>query len=377
MKTLLKQITYGIIALVSILTSCAVIYNIPETSDYKKFPFRTIHHDPESVFHFKYADNLKSVGNYILTNNHRLLPNVVTLDEYLSESKTSAFLIIRNDTILYEKYCRKYSESSIFNTFSVTKVFVTSLIGIALSEGLIDSLNQPVTDYIPELLKTEGFNKVTIRHLLTHTSGIKFSNVMYNPLSDNAKYYYGHNLRKLALNSKLDSRPGEKVNYGSSNVQLLAMVLERATGMPVTSYLQEKIWQKIGMEYDATWSLDNRRKDAIEKGFSCINCTAIDLAKFGRLYLNEGGYNNQQVIPKDFLAEAVCRDTTGGSCWNFQYNFRLGPKLYKSYYARGLYGQLIYIYPAKNIVIIRLGEADLKYNPQFINHIVIQIIDQL
>ncbi|MEN8123146.1 MAG: serine hydrolase, partial [Bacteroidota bacterium] len=254
---------------------------------------------------------------------------------------------------------------------------ITTLVGIAIDERKISSVNQQITDFIPELKKEEGFDDITIAHLLKQTSGIKFLNTKFNPFSDNARYYYGRDLRKLILNSKLDSHPGEKIHYSCVNTQLLALILERATGTTISSYLQEKVWQKIGMQYAATWSIDNKRKNSMEKGFSNLNCTAIDLAKLGRLYLNNGVYDNQQILSQDYIYQATKRDTTDGSSWNFQYNFRLGPKPYDSFYSRGLYGQLVYVYPEKKIIIVRIGEADLKYNPQFINHIVLQIIDQI
>ena len=366
-----------IITIVVVFSSCAVIYNIPNISDYKIFPYRIIKNSPESIFHFPKDNTSHNLGKVILTNDHTLLPNVVTLDKYIEGSKTAAFIIIKNDTLIYEKYNKKYQENSIFNTFSVTKIFITTLIGIAIDEGLIKSVDQAITEYIPELLEVNGFSEITIRHLLIHTSGIKFSDSRFNPFSDNARYYYGHNLRELVLKAQIDGNPGVKTHYSSVNVQLLALILERASGITISSYLQEKIWQRIGMQYEATWSLDNKRNKSIEKGFSCLNCTAIDLAKVGRLYLKNGVWDNQQILSKSFIYEATKRDTTDGSCWNFQYNFRLGPKEYDSYYSRGLYGQLIYIYPKKNIIIVRTGEADLKYNPQFINHNVLQIIDQI
>jgi CubicO group peptidase (beta-lactamase class C family) len=382
-KKLLEQVRDQIIhitiilAIGAVVSSCAVIYNIPELSDYKIFPYRVIKNSPESIFYFSRADTLNDQGKVILISNNKLLPHVVTLDDYIEGSKTAAFIIIRNDTIIYEKYNKKYQENSIFNTFSVTKIFITTLVGIAIEEGMIKSVNESITEYIPELLKKQGFSEITIRHLLNHTSGIKFSNSRFNPFSDNARYYYGHNLRKLVLKAELNKRPGTETNYSSVNVQLLALILERATGTSLSSYLQDKIWQRIGMQNQATWSMDNKRKNSIEKGFSCLNCTAIDLAKLGKLYLNNGVWNNQQILSQNFIYEATKRDTTGGSNWNFQYNFRLGPKEYDSYYSRGLFGQLIYIYPKKNIIIIRTGEADLKYNPQFIDHILLQIIDQI
>jgi len=367
------------IVLVWLLTasSCRIIYNIPDITDESIFPYRTVKHSPDSIFYFSRSDSQNKLGSQIYANNDLLLPDMVTLDEHIEGSKTAVFMIIRNDTILFEKYNKDYKENSIFNTFSVTKVFITTLIGIAIDEGLIGSIDQAVTDYIPELLKIDGFNEVTIRHLLLHTSGIKFSESKFNPFSDNARYYYGRNLRKLVLQAELYEKPGFETHYSSTNLQLLGLILERATGTTISNYLQEKVWKKIGMQYDATWSTDNKRKSSMEKSFACLNCSAIDLAKLGRLYLNYGEWENQTILSRDFIQEATRRDTTYGSCLYFQYNFRFGPKEYDSYYARGLFGQLIYVYPRENIIIVRVGEADLKYNPQLLDQNIVRILDQI
>ena len=377
MNNQLKLITILLI-IAGIITSCrTLIYNTPDLSDHIIFPWRVIKNTPESVFYFPKSDSSHNLGKEIFTSYSSLLPNDVPLDEYVEGSKTAALIIIRNDTILYEKYNKEYQESSIFNTFSVTKVFITTLVGIAINEGLINNVDQPITEYIPELLEKEGFSEITIRHLLDHTSGIEFSDARFNPFSDNARYYYTRNLRKLVLKADLYVSPGVETHYSSTNVQLLALILERATGTTLSSYLQEKIWKRIGMQYEATWSLDNKSENSFEKGFSCLNCRAIDLAKLGRLYLNNGVYDNEQILPRSFINEATKRGTNDGSCLDFHYNFRLGPKQYGSYYARGLYGQLIYIYPKEKIIIVRVGEKDLKYNPQFIDHVVLEIIDQI
>ncbi|HSO85085.1 MAG TPA: serine hydrolase [Draconibacterium sp.] len=377
MNIQLKHIAI-VLATVGVFSSCrTLIYNTPDLSDHKIFPYRVIKNAPESIYYFANSDTSHQLGKEIYTSYSSLLPNDVTLDDYVEGSKTAALIVIRNDSIIYEKYNKNYQESSIFNTFSVTKAFITTLVGIAIGEGMIKNVDQSITDYIPELLEKEGFSEITIRHLLDHTSGIKFSDARYNPFSDNARYYYTRNLRKLVLKAELYVSPGVETHYSSVNVQLLALILERATGATLSSYLQEKIWQRIGMQYEATWSLDNKRENSFEKGFSCLNCTAIDLAKLGRLYLNNGVSDNKQILPQSFIYDATKRGTTDGSCLDFHYNFRLGPKQYGSYYARGLYGQLIYIYPKENIIIVRVGEKDLKYNPQFIDHVVLEIIDQI
>jgi CubicO group peptidase (beta-lactamase class C family) len=367
-----------ILASVGVITSCrTLIYNTPGLFDQNIFPYRTIKNSPESIFYFSASDSSCNLGKAIYTNYNSLLPNDKSLDEYVDGSKTAALIIIRNDTIIYERYSEKYKESSIFNTFSVTKAFVTTLVGIAIEEGKIKHVDQPMTDYIPELLDKEGFSEITIRHLLNHNTGIKFSEGKYNPLSDNARYYYSRNLRKLVLKAELYNSPGTETHYSSVNSQLLALILERATGTTLSSYLQEKIWQRIGMQYEATWSVDNKRKNSFEKGFSCLNCSAIDLAKLGRLYLNNGVYDNNQILSQHFINEATQRGTTEGSSLDFHYNFNLGPKQYGSFYTRGLFGQLIYIYPKENIIIVRVDEPHFNYNPQFLDHVVLEIIDQI
>jgi CubicO group peptidase (beta-lactamase class C family) len=254
---------------------------------------------------------------------------------------------------------------------------MTTLVGIALDEGKIKSLDQPITEYLPEFSAKAGFDKITIRHLLLHTSGIKFSDSRINPYSDNSRYYYTRNLRKLVFKAKLEHPPGTLTHYNSINAQLLALVLERATGTTLSAYMEEKVWKRIGMQYNATWSIDNKRKEPLEKAFSNFNCTAIDLAKLGRLYLNNGKWSSSQILSEEFVCEAVSRDTTNGSCLHYQYNFRTDPLQDGYYYARGLFGQLMYIFPKKNMIIIILTKTDLHYNPPFLTRIVLQIAEQV
>jgi CubicO group peptidase (beta-lactamase class C family) len=346
-------------------------------SDHKIFPSNTINNNPEYIFYFQRPEKQDEIGNSIKFNSIKLGVIKVTLNEFISETKTAAFIIIRNDTVLYETYSKKYNENSLFNTFSVTKAFITTLVGLAIDEGKIQNVDQAITDYIPELSEKSGFNKISIKHLLNHTSGIEFNETRMNLFSDNSRYYYGRNLRKLVLSAKIKTNPGTEFHYSSVNTQLLGLVLERATGTTLSNYLEEKIWQRIGMQYDASWSLDRKRKEPFEKCFSCLNCRAIDMAKLGRLYLNKGIWNGDTILSQGFIHEATKRDTTDGGSWNFHYNFRLGPEQYGSFYTRGLYGQLIFIYPEKKIIIVRLGEAALKYNPYYFNDCLLQIIDQL
>jgi CubicO group peptidase (beta-lactamase class C family) len=147
--------------------------------------------------------------------------------------------------------------------------------------------------------------------------------------------------------------------------------------MNVSQYLQEKIWKPLGMEYPATWSLSNQGSDGIEKAFCCLNARTVDFAKYGRLYLNRGNWNGKQIIPESWIDQSLQSSKESGQRLTYHYNWGIGPEKYKSFFAIGLYGQFIYVYPEKNVIIVRFGKADLNYNPPFLYQTMLQICDQL
>ena len=279
----------------------------------------------------------------------------VEFEQFLEESETVAFLVIKNDTIQYEKYWGKYDESSIVPSFSMAKSITSILIGCAIDDKLIKSVNEPITNYIPEL-KENDFDKVTIENLLQMTSGIKFNESYMNPFGDAATFYYGKNLRKAIKKMKLEIEPGEWFAYSSGSSQLLGLVLERALkNKTISSYLEEKIWKPLEMEFDASWSLD-RKKNGLEKTFCCINARAIDYAKIGRLYLNKGKWNDKQIVSENWVAQSTKIDTTNNSSLRYQYQWWL-PSQTGDFIARGILGQYIYVNPEKNLIIVRLGKG--------------------
>jgi len=147
-----------------------------------------------------------------------------------------AFLIVRNDSILFEKYFDNYSPSSQIPSFSVAKSFVSALIGIAVGEKSIQSIDQHVVDYLPELKDNPGFDKIRIRDLLNMRSGIEFSEAYGSPFAPMAKYYYGTNLKKYVSRLKTKSLPDQHYEYQSVNALLLTLILEKATGKPASQY---------------------------------------------------------------------------------------------------------------------------------------------
>jgi CubicO group peptidase (beta-lactamase class C family) len=378
MKLPSSNIKLGAIVFIAIvISSCrAIYYNIPDIDDHKIFPARTIRHNESNVFRFYKAENANDFGKEILVNNKSFGAQVVDLESFCDFTHTAAFLIIRNDSVIYEYYGDGYSDSTLLNPFSVTKAFLTTLTGIAIREGKIKSVDDPVSKYLPEFGDTE-VGDVKIRQLLKHTSGIKFNDSHLNPLAGNAKYYYGRNLRKYMTRLELDTPAGTEYKYSSANAQLLAMTIERAVDTTLSAYLESRLWQEIGMQYDGSWSMDRKGENAMEKAFSGLNSTPIDLAKLGRLYLQKGNWDNKAIIPKEFVCEATKKDVSEGSSLDYQYNFGVGPEKYGSFFAVGLYGQLVYVYPEEQIIMVRNAESCRHYNPPFIFYVMAQIVDQL
>jgi CubicO group peptidase (beta-lactamase class C family) len=345
------KIVFLVICSTVLLTSCQlgrfVIYNFADIKDHKKFPSRelTSSNDP---FNFQTT----SSGKFPKELNDK------PFDKFLQDNNTVGFLIIKNDTIQYEKYFKGYDKQSIVPSFSMAKSVTSILIGCAIDDALILSVEEPITVYIPEL-KENGFDKVTIKHLLQMTSGIKFNESYVNPFGDAASFYYGLNLRKEIRKMKLKREPGKKFEYVSGNTQLLGLVLERAlNGKTVSTYLQEKIWTPLNMEYDASWSID-RKKNGLEKTFCCLNASARDFAKIGRLYKNKGNWNGKQIVSQKWVEESTKLDISEGSAPYYQYQWWL-PMPNEDFMAQGILGQFIYVNPAKDLIIVRLGKNEGK-----------------
>ncbi|HEU4497485.1 MAG TPA: serine hydrolase [Flavobacterium sp.] len=297
-----KRLAVIVIALTTLLfmSSCQlsryIVYNFADIKDYKIFSSRALANDSVQ-FKFHAADK-PAFPKKITSQFDAKLTKEMAFDAYLEKNKTVAFLIIKNDTIQYEKYFRGYDEANIVPSFSMAKSVTSILIGCAIDDGLIKSAEEPVTNYIPEL-KKNGFDKVSLRHLLQMTSGIAFNESYVNPFGDAASFYYGTNLRKEIRKMRLKGEPGKQFEYASGSTQLLGLVLERSLkNKTITQYLQEKIWKPLGMEYDASWSTD-RKTDGLEKTFCCINARARDFAKIGRLYLNKGNWNGNRLYRRN------------------------------------------------------------------------------
>lgn len=344
-----------IIAFFIPLSSCKVgrfiWYNFADVQDYKIFDSRALDAPAQK---WPYPVSSKEKAPKKITVNKEEIP----FESYLAQNKTLAFLIIKDDSIIYERYFKGYSKENIVPSFSVAKSICSILIGCAIDDSLIKSVDEPITNYIPEL-KKNGFEKVSIKHVLQMTSGLDFNESYVNPFGHAATFYYGLNLRKAISDLKLSVQPGTQFDYVSGNTQLLGLILERALKTrTVTDYLQEKLWSPLGMEFDASWSIDSK-KSGLEKTFCCLNARARDFAKIGSLYLHNGNWKGKQIVSEKWVRESTKYDSSEGSAWYYQYQWWL-PSANGDYMAHGILGQYIYVNPEKKIVIVRLGEDEGK-----------------
>jgi CubicO group peptidase (beta-lactamase class C family) len=343
-------------------------------TDYKKFPAKEIQNSlPVFQFSESHSPDLFTTIEYQVDGSSRS----ANFESFLTETGTTAFIVIQDDVILYEKYFNGFQRDSYFTSFSIAKSFLSALVGIAIEEGKIGSVDDSVILYVPEL-RGRGLDSLTVRHLLTMSSGIRYreSEVLdwLLSMSDDTLAYSYPNLRSLALDFRSGNEPvGTYFHYNDYNPILEGLVLERATGMPVSEYLQEKIWKPLGMEYPATWSLDSVAS-GFEKMATGLNARAIDYAHFGRLYLNRGSWNGAQIIPKGWVIDSTSPNPNDTRPWlNFTdfpgqdgyykyhwWGYRRENGLY-DYIAWGHLQQLLYIRPDQNLIIVRLGsEKDPK-----------------
>ena len=273
------------------------------------------------------------------------------------QRETKSFIVIKNDSIVFEKYYDGYDENSLSNSFSVAKSIVVSLMGKAIMEGKIKGLDQPVSDYFDEY--KEGLaSELTVGDLASMSSGMKWNEKYYSVINITSESYFTDDLRSVILRQKIIDKPGQSFRYSSGDTQLLAMVIEKATGTTLSDYLSEKFWKPMGAENNALWQLDSDNY-GMEKAYCCIASTARDFARFGKLYINNGKWGNEIILDSSFveLATKPVFDSSPyyGYGW-WLYNFE-GKKVFTM---NGHRGQFVISFPEENIIIVRQGSFNEK-----------------
>lgn len=336
-----------------------VYYNDTDIDDYRIFPARALHAS-DKPFHFEKSDDPSRVpATYDGT----------PLDDFLAARRTAAFLIIKDDAILYERYFEGYSESTPIQAFSMSKSILSMLVGRAVDDGYL-TVNQPVTDFVPELA-AHGFDRVTIEDLLQMASGSNYRQggfYDFNPFSLHPRFEYSPRLeREIVTRLEVVDEPGSQFIYKSGDTALLSLVLKRALETKsITDYMQETMWTPLGMEYDGFYTLDHDGADALEKTWCCLAATARDFAKFGRLMLNNGNWDGAQIISSEWVEKSTQADpadirgfgdfTAIPGFGGYQYQWWLAPQD-DAFFGDGKLGQLLYVNPQENVIIVRLGRV--------------------
>ncbi len=376
----MRQLLFFVI-LVILLPSCYAVrayrFRKFELDDLDKFKALTVKKS-DKPFHFAYAQNKRNKLRAYLDSN-------------LANSDTYGFLVIQNDSILYEKYFDDLDTEDVYPSFSVAKSYVATLAQIALQEGYIKSFQEPVTNYLPVLSKADKrWTKVSVQNVLDMRTGVKSDETYNSPFSDVIRLGFTANLSSRLKKIEIGDNPGS-FEYKSVNTQLLAAVIEAATKQAIPEYLQKKIWQPLGMESDATWQTDRK---GTARAFCCLNATLKDFAKLGRLYLNKGNWNGRQILSEDWVATILNADTmrayqgyknqwwssrvirrfsdstaaaefisAQGNDWYLGKGRRRGAVFYSAYnnlpavFAQGMLGQYVYIHPSQNLIIVRMGHS--------------------
>lgn len=281
-----------------------------------------------------------------------------SLMQKMESFKTTSFLVIKNDSIIYENYWEQYNDKSVTNSFSMAKSFTAVLIGIAIKQGLIKSVNEPVGNYI-DSYKQGDKAKITIKHLLTMSSGIDFDETYSSPWAWPSEAYYGNDVNALTLKSGVKEAPGITWKYKGGDTQLLGIILKKVLGnKTISQFAAENLWQKMGAEQPAFWSLD--KADGMEKVSCCWYSTARDFARFAKLYMNRGNWNGEQILDSSYIQESIqlanLKDIDGKP--NDKYGYQWWVMKHKGhdiFYCRGIRGQYIFAVPNNNLIVVRTG----------------------
>ncbi len=281
-------------------------------------------------------------------NTTSLPKNIV---EDLSHSNTASFLVIKNGKLIHEQYWNGYNERSKTNSFSMAKAVTVMLLGKAIEEGKISSLDDRFADYFREFKNKEFAEQLTLKNLAQMESGLNWEEDYKNPFLPNAKAYYGRSLIKATFSRKFKQHPGERFEYQSGSTQLLGFAVRKAINQPLASYLSEKIWTPIGMEQNAEWSTD---ESGMEKTYCCIHASTRDFAKLGQMFLNDGKAGDQQILNLDFINQMRAPTEKSDEIYGMGFWINYDNPI-KHYYFLGLQGQYIIMVPEHNMVIVRTG----------------------
>ena len=309
------------------------------------FPTRVVRHGASVR---ELPVNSRTFGDFSYTSDGK----TYDLYDVLSLNRVSGLLIIKDGEIVFEKYLLGNTRDTRWMSMSVVKSMTATLIGAAIQDGHIESIDDPIVRYLPRFAGT-AYDGVTVRQVLQMTSGVAWNETYTDPTSDRRRMLEAQIGQKpgdiLDLMGELPraAEPGTRWNYSTGETHVAGALVRAATGMPVADYLSEKIWSKAGMEADANWWLES--PDGLEVGGSGLSATLRDYARFGLFLLEEGVVGDEQVLPDAWMAEAGTPKTINGEV--VEYGYMLWPLHNNSYAAIGIFGQFVFVDPDKDLVV--------------------------
>ncbi|MFT7685464.1 MAG: CubicO group peptidase (beta-lactamase class C family) [Candidatus Azotimanducaceae bacterium] len=282
-------------------------------------------------------------------------------EKFLDETDTSSVFVLSNGQVRYEAYQLTGGREVKWLSMSVAKSFISALVGIALDEGYIDSIEDPITKYDPSLLGS-AYDNVRIKDILQMSSGARWNEDYSDQESDIARLGLtlatGGSFDEFSRTLVREKKPGTFNLYNSTDTQVLGQLLAKATGRSISNYMQEKLWEPLGMESDAYWIVDGK---GMEMAFAGLNATARDYAKLGELYLNNGRWEDKQVVPEAWVRDSVVPGASHLTVEALGYGLGYGYQWWLmdgdegEYSAIGVYNQFIYVNPTHNLVIVKLS----------------------
>ncbi|NRB84559.1 MAG: serine hydrolase [Winogradskyella sp.] len=352
----IKKLIRSIIILFGLLIG--VLY-LTDT-DYLLKAVRTIYmrgHTTAYLEDYKHFDNqtIAVSNNPQPWPNHKGYNSVESTKELSQAHKdwgTIAYVIIKNDSIWFEQYYDGFNEDSKSNSFSMAKSYVSGLMFKAIQDGYIKSLNQSVCDFLPAFCEGSAA-KMTVGDLSSMASGTNWDEAYYSPLSITTRAYFDDDLAKVMNGLNMATEPGQVFKYASGDTQMLAMVIENATGKKLYDYFQTSLWNPLGSENETLWQVDSEDHDLV-KAYCCIASNAKDFARYGKLFKDYGKWNGQQIIDSNYVAMSIKPRFKESP--EYGYGWWLHNQLGKDFFMmRGHLGQYVIVQPEDNLIIVRLG----------------------
>jgi CubicO group peptidase (beta-lactamase class C family) len=305
------------------------------------------------------------VYDFDYRRDHRLVA------DYMEENRVTGLLVLHGGLIRMERYAHGADETSLFISQSVAKSIVSTLVGRAIHDGLIGSVDDPIDRYVPALAQT-GYAGVPIEAVLQMSSGIGY-NEDYDDLSSDvsrmwtqAAERHTRPINDFLLDYRAESAPGSEYNYKGADTQALAWMLMEVSGMSLSDYASAALWQPLGMEADASWMVDGRGEDAVEIAFSGVSARLRDFGRFGLLMAQDGLWEDQRLLPEGWVRQATVPSTPQvqpgrlyeGYPLGYQYQWWTLPWGDGVFTAQGVNGQFVYVDPANDLVVVQTAVWD-------------------